>query len=159
MSGSVSCGVIFPFSWVLGCTNFCCALQESVYLGVLSPFPDSQAEKPVVGPRTFAPVQELRWCNGSPVCGLSAQRLCNGANDDLLQEDLCHTLCLPGLLQPETLSPGPVCRSLLPHTSAGDTQTLKCRFSSVSCGGHWSFLSVLVHEFGMQIVLLMTNWS
>ena len=48
-------------------------------------------------------------------------------------------------------------RSLLTHASAGDTQTLKCRFSSVSHGGHWSFLSVLVHEFGVQIVLLMTN--
>ena len=51
----------------------------------------------------------------------------------------------------------PVCRSLLTPASAGDTQTLKCRFSSVSRGSHWSFLSVLVHEFGVQIVLLMTN--
>ena len=29
-SGSVSCGVTAPFSWVLLCTRFCCALQESV---------------------------------------------------------------------------------------------------------------------------------
>ena len=55
-SGSVSCGVIAPFSWVLVHIRFCCALQESVsqvlwkfcksnptglqsnFLGVLSPF-------------------------------------------------------------------------------------------------------------------------
>ena len=29
-SGSVSCGVTVPFSWVLVLTRFCCALQESV---------------------------------------------------------------------------------------------------------------------------------
>ena len=29
-SGSVSCGVTAPFSWVLLCTRFCCALLESV---------------------------------------------------------------------------------------------------------------------------------
>ena len=29
-SGSVSCGVTAPFSWVLVCTRFCCDLQESV---------------------------------------------------------------------------------------------------------------------------------
>ena len=29
-SGSVSCGVIAPFSWVLVCTRFCLCLQESV---------------------------------------------------------------------------------------------------------------------------------
>ena len=52
-----------------------------------------------------------------------------------------------------------VSRLLLTHASAGDTQTLKCRFSSVSRGGHWSILLVLVHEFAVQIVLLMTNWS
>ena len=30
-SGSVSCGVTGPFSWVLVCTRFLCALQESVF--------------------------------------------------------------------------------------------------------------------------------
>ena len=29
-SGSVSCGVTSPFSWILVCAKFCCALQESV---------------------------------------------------------------------------------------------------------------------------------
>ena len=55
-SGSVSCGVIAPFSWVLVHIRFCCAFQESVsqvlwkfcksnptglqsnFLGILSPF-------------------------------------------------------------------------------------------------------------------------
>ena len=43
--------------------------------------------------------------NCSPVCGSSAQLLYSGANGDLLQEDFCHMLCLPGLLQPKPLSP------------------------------------------------------
>ena len=29
-SGSVSCGVTAPFSWILVCTRFCCDLQESI---------------------------------------------------------------------------------------------------------------------------------
>ena len=43
--------------------------------------------------------------NCSPVCGLSAQWLYDGASGNLLQEDLCHTPCLPSLLQSESLSP------------------------------------------------------
>ena len=31
-SGSVSCGVTAPFSWVLVCTRFCLCLQESISL-------------------------------------------------------------------------------------------------------------------------------
>ena len=57
--------------------------------------------------RTFATVQELLWDNCSPVCGSPAQWLYIGANGNLLQEDLCRTLRLPGLLQPEPLSPWP----------------------------------------------------
>ena len=41
----------------------------------------------------------------SPVCGSSAWWLYGGANGDLLQEDLCHMLCFPGLLKPAPLSP------------------------------------------------------
>ena len=62
-----------------------------------------------------------------------------GANDNLLQEDFCHTPRLPGLLQPEPLS---LCRPLL-TASAGDTQTQSCL--ALSLWGHW----VLVH----------TNWK
>ena len=49
-------------------------------------------------------MRELLWCNCSPVCGSSAQQLCSGANGDLLQKNLCHMPCLPGLLQPEPRS-------------------------------------------------------
>ena len=105
--------LLSPGSW---CAQTFVVPSKSLFtwgFSVLSP--DPQAEKPVVGPRTFATVQELLWYNCSPVYGLSAQRLYNGANGDLLQEDLCHTLCLPGLLQPETLSPGP-CRQVTADT-------------------------------------------
>ena len=57
-----------------------------------------------MGPRTFATVPELLWYNCSSVCGSSAWQLCGGAIGDLLPEDLCHTRCLPGLLQPEPQS-------------------------------------------------------
>ena len=48
---------------------------------------------------------ELLWYNFSLVCRLPAPWLYIGANGDLLQEDLCHTLCLPGPVLPESLSP------------------------------------------------------
>ena len=67
-------------------------------------------------------VWEFPWYNCSAVCGLSAQRLCGGANGDLLQEGLCHTLHDLGVLQPEPLA------------SARDTQTLKGKSGSVSVG-------------------------
>ena len=35
-SGSVSCGVIAPFSWVLGTQRFVCALQESISQSCIS---------------------------------------------------------------------------------------------------------------------------
>ena len=65
-------------------------------------------------------------------------QLYGGVNGDLLQEGLCHTqVC-------GTQSPCPCGRPLLTHTSTGDTQTLKGRSGSVSCGGHCSFPWVLV---------------
>ena len=70
--------------------------SRSNSLGFSVPFPDLQVRKSVAGPRTFITVQELLWDNCSPVCGLSAQWFCGGA----------HTPRLPGLLQPEPLSPG-----------------------------------------------------
>ena len=119
-SGSVFCGVLSPGSWCA--QGFVCALQESVSPVlwescnqiplVLSQIPwefsvpllDPQVGKSVVSSRTFAIVWELLWYNCSPVYGSSAWWLCNGANGDLLQEDLCHMPRLPGLLQPEPLS-------------------------------------------------------
>ena len=79
--------------------------SKSNTLGVLCSLPDFQVGKSVVGPRTFPEVQELLWYNCSSVCRSSARQLYGGANGDLLQEDLCHTPCLLGVLQPEPLSP------------------------------------------------------
>ena len=123
-SGSVFCGITAPFSWILVCTRFCCALQESVspvlwsfcnqiplafkvkfLWGFSVPLLDPQVGKSVVGLRIFTTVWELLQYNCSPVCGLSAGWLYGGANGDLFQEGFWHTLCLPGLLQPEPLPP------------------------------------------------------
>ena len=82
-SGSVSCGVTAPISWVLVHTVFFCSLQGSVS-------------------------SVLYKC-----------RFYDGVYGDLLQEGLCHTqVCC-------TQGPCPCSRTLLTHTSAGDTQTLK----------------------------------
>ena len=107
-------------SW---CTQrFVCALQESVSQfcgssvikstglqsqipwGYSFPLPDPQVGESVVAHRTFATVRELLSYNCSPVCGSSAWWLYGGANGHLPHEYLCHTQCLPGLLQPELLS-------------------------------------------------------
>ena len=56
----------------------CFVLQESVFLGGLSPLPDLQLGKSFVGPRTFATVQELLWYNCSLFCGSSAWWLYGG---------------------------------------------------------------------------------
>ena len=96
--------------------------SKSDLLGVLSHFAGSTGWDICLGPRTFATVQELLWYNCSPVCGSSALWLCSGINDNLLQEDLCHMLHLPGLLQPERLSPQ---QATVTHASAGDTNTQK----------------------------------
>ena len=52
------------------------------------------------------------------------------------------TLCASEVCRSQ--SPHPPGRPLLTCASIGDTQTLKGRYSSVSCGGHCSFLYVLV---------------
>ena len=111
-------------------------------LQVLSISSDLQVGKSIVGLRTFAAVREHLWYNCSPVCGSSAWLLSGGANGDLLWENLCCTLCLSGLLQPEPLSPRQATADLC---LCRDTQTLKGRCGSGSCGGHCSFPWVLVH--------------
>ena len=109
------CGVTAPFSWVLLHTSFFCSLQESVS-SILCNFCN---QIPLVlkshwvfsvpcwvsrlGPRTFATWWELLWYNCSPVCGLSAWWLYNGANGDLLKEDLCHMPHLLGVQQQDLL--------------------------------------------------------
>ena len=52
---------------------------------------------------TFLTVQEFILYNCSAVCGLFARQLYGGVSSDLLQEGLCHRLCDPDLLHPETL--------------------------------------------------------
>ena len=54
---------------------------------------------------TFLIVWEFLWYNCSAVRGSSAWWLYGGANGNILQEVLCHPLHVPGLLQPEPLSP------------------------------------------------------
>ena len=147
-----------PGSW---CTQgFICALQKSVspilwkfcnqipltfkakFPGGFSvPLPDLRVGKSVVGPRSFATVQELFWYNYSPVCRSSAQWVYGGVNGDLLQEDLCYTSHLPGLLQPELQSLRQVTADLCLCRRHSNIQS---RSGSVSCGGHCSFPWVLV---------------
>ena len=119
--GSISCGVTAPFSLVLVHTGFCLCpprvsvspvlwqfcnqiLQSQVPWGYSVHLPDPQVGKSV-GPRTFAAAGELFWYDCFPVCESPGRQLYSRANGDLLQKDLCHTLCLPGLLLPEPLSP------------------------------------------------------
>ena len=62
-------------------------------------------------------------------------------------------LHLPGLLQPEHLSPQ---QATVTRASAGNTQILKGRSGSGSSGGHCSFPCVLVHTgfvFTLQVYL------
>ena len=90
---------VSPVLW-----NFCSriSLAFNVKFWVF-PLPDLQDDKSVVGPRTFLTVCKFLWHNCSAVCGSSAQQLYGGANGNLLQEGLRHTLCAPGPLQPEAL--------------------------------------------------------
>ena len=132
--GSLSYGVIAPFSWVLVCTSFCCTLQESGpqscgssvikshwpsnsnSLGFLSPFAGSSGWEICCGSQNFCKRARLLWCKCSPICGLSAWHLYSGDNGDLLQEDLCHTsqVCCSQRSCPRS-------RPLLTHASTGDT--------------------------------------
>ena len=118
-SGSVSYGVIAPFSWVLVCPRLCCALQESVspvqgrfcnqiILVFKVKFPEdcqSLCWIPRLGYLLWALefLQQCDNCFGIIVSSLSTQQLHSGAYGYLLQKDLCHRPCFPGL-QPEPLS-------------------------------------------------------
>ena len=95
-------------------------LQSQIPWRFSVPLLDPQVGECLVGSRTFATVWKLLWYNCSPVWGSSAWWIYGGANDDLLQEDLCHMQCLPGLLQPEPSSPW---QPLLVCDSAGNTHS------------------------------------
>ena len=148
-SGSVSCGITASLFWVLCSQGFVCALQKVCFpvlwkfcswipLAFKVKFPGGSQSlchtpgsgKSVVGPRSFAKVWELFWYNCSPICGSSAWGLCGGANANLLQEDLCHMACLPGLLQLYPLSLQQVTADLCLYRK----QSLKGKSGSVSYG-------------------------
>ena len=76
-------------------------------------------------------MKELLWYNCYTVCGASAPQLSNGANGDLFLENL---YCTHASQECCSQSPGPGGRPLLTYISSGDTQTLKGRSGSVSCG-------------------------
>ena len=117
-SGSVSCGVMLlspGFWWAQG---FACSLQESVspvLWKLCNRIPLVFKVKFPGGSQSLCQILRLGnllWAlellqqyesffcriNCSPVCGSSAQWLYGGADGDLFQEDLCHTLCLSDLL-------------------------------------------------------------
>ena len=95
---------LFPQSCGSSIIKFPTGLQRQIPCEFSVPLLDPQVGKSVVGPSSFATVWELLWYNCSAVCGDSAWQVYGGANGNLLQEDLCHTPHLPGLLQPEPLS-------------------------------------------------------
>ena len=65
------------------------------------------------------------WYNFSAVCGSSVRWLHSWANGNLLQDYLCHMPCLPGLLQPELLSPWQVTAEPCLHRRRSNTETSK----------------------------------
>ena len=114
--------------------------KSNFLVGSLSLFQILRLWNLLVGPRTFVTQQELLWYNCPPVCGSPARRLYSGANVNLLQEEGSQ-LHLSGPLLPEPLG----LQQATADTQTGDTQTLKGRSVSVSCGGHCSFPWIRVH--------------
>ena len=136
--GSVSYVVtpllLSPGSWCV--QDFVRDLQESVSPVLWKFYSQIPLAFKVKFPEDAQALLDLRvgdLANCPAVCGSFAQQRCGGANGDLLQEDLCHRQSLPGLLQPEPLSPQQatadscLCRR---HSDSG---------LSVSCGvpGSW----------------------
>ena len=147
-SGSVSCGVTAPFSWVLVHTKFCLCppsvcfpssvevlesnptgLQSHIPWGFSVPLLDPQAS--VVGPRTFATVQGLLQYNTlqsvGRLLGGSMGRLMETSSKKIYATRSTSQFCCPQ-------RPCPRFRPLLTCASTGDTETLKGRSGSVSCG-------------------------
>ena len=158
-SGSVSCGVTAPLFWTLVHAvlfvpskrlfpqSYGSSVVKSHWpsksnsLGVLSPFARIPGGEICCGPLNFCNSARMPLVYRSPVCGSSARWLYRGTDGNLLQKDLCHTPCLPGLLQPEPLSPR---QATADQASTRDTPTIKGRSGSISRGGHCSFPSVLL---------------
>ena len=79
-------------------------LEIQIPWGYSVHLPNPQVGKSVMGPGTFTKVWELLWYNCFSVCESLAWQFYSGPNGDLLQENLFHMLCHPGLLLPESLS-------------------------------------------------------
>ena len=108
-------------------TSFCCSLQESVSLGVLSPFAGS-------------PGWEICCNREENFCGVSFLQfvgcLLAGSTVALVVTSSRRTYATCCSSQAcFRQSPCPHSRSLLTCTSSGKTQTLKGMSDSVSCGG------------------------
>ena len=106
-------------------------LPKSNSLRVFSPFPGSPGWEIYVGPRIFLTVWEFLWCNCFVDCGLSTWWLFGGANGNILQEGLWHTLLCQGCCSQSFC---PHVNPLLTSASTGDPQTLKSMSGSVSVG-------------------------
>ena len=98
--------------------------------------------KSVVGPGAFITVQELLWYNCSPVCRSPTQWRFGKVDGNLLQEDLCHMPCLPGLLLPVPLSLRLATADPCFHRGPSDTN--RQVWLSLLCD-HCFFPWVLVH--------------
>ena len=181
-SGSVSCGVTSPFSWILVCPRFCCVLQESVS-PVLWKFcnqiPLALTVEFAGGSQSFCWIPRL----GNLFRALGLLLQCENFFGITLLQFVCHLLSgsMVGLTATSSertdttrhASQGccsrsrcPCGRSLLTRAFTRDTQTLKYRSGSVSCGDHCSFpfilvctkfcLSSLIFSGGSEIFLNVT---
>ena len=147
-SDLASYGDTAPFFWFLVHTKFCLchprvcfpslveilqsnptSLQSPICCMFSVPLSDLQIGKSAVVLRTFLTEWEFLCYNCSAFFDSSAWWLYGGVNGDLLQEDLCHTLCDPGLLQPVSLS---LWQTTADRASTGDTQIFKGRSGLVS---------------------------
>ena len=136
--GSVSCGITAPFSCIPMCTRLCLCPPRACFpvlwkfcnqisLAFKVKFPGGsqslcwtpQVGKSVVGPRTFAIVQERLWYNCSAVCGSSAQWLYGRVI--VTSSKRTYATCLTSQVCCSQ-SPCPPGRPLLTCASAEDTQ-------------------------------------
>ena len=98
--------------------------------------------------QSYKVIYALFWYNCSPGCGSPARSLYNGANGNLLQEDSCHVLWLPGLLQRVRVPAADHCWSVAlqgarKHAKAGLAQSLCC------CEQDFFFWALQVSLVGM----------
>ena len=157
-SGSVSCGVTAPFSWVLGAQKILLVPSKSLFpqscgnsvikshwllkldsLRNPSPFARSQVGKFVVGPTA-----RTSLVNCSPACGLSAWWLYGGTYGDLPEIYATYSASQEFCCQ----WPCPRSRPLLTHTSAGDPQTPRKIWLSLLWGS-------LLHSLGPGVHMVL----